>query len=56
MNVATILAAGLGSRFGDITKYIPKGMIKVGDKPMIEYSIDKLKKLGYSEILVVTGH
>ena len=56
MNVAVILAAGLGSRFGDITKYVPKGMIKVGDKPMIQSSIENLQKCGYSEILLVTGH
>jgi choline kinase len=56
MNIAVILAAGLGSRFGDITKYVPKGMIKVGDKPMIQESIEKLQEAGYSEILLVTGH
>lgn len=56
MNVAVILAAGLGSRFGDITKYVPKGMIKVGEKPMIQSSIETLIDSGYSEILLVTGH
>lgn len=56
MNIATILAAGLGSRFGDITKYVPKGMIKIGEEPMIETSIEKLLDAGYSRILLVTGH
>lgn len=56
MNIATILAAGLGSRFGDITKYVPKGMIKIGEEPMIETSIEKLLDAGYSKVLLVTGH
>ena len=53
MNVAVILAAGLGSRFGDITEYVPKGMIKIGEKPMVEASIEKLLASGYSEVLIV---
>jgi len=56
MNTAIILAAGLGSRFGDITKYVPKGMIKVGKQPMIQTSIETILELGYDEIILVTGH
>jgi 2-aminoethylphosphonate-pyruvate transaminase len=56
MNTAIILAAGLGSRFGDITKYVPKGMIKVGKQPMIQTSIESILELGYDEIILVTGH
>jgi 2-aminoethylphosphonate-pyruvate transaminase len=56
MNTAIILAAGLGSRFGDITKYVPKGMIKVGKQPMIQTSIETILDLGYDEIILVTGH
>jgi choline kinase len=56
MNTAIILAAGLGSRFGDITKYVPKGMIKVGKQPMIQTSIETILEVGYDEIIIVTGH
>ena len=56
MNTAIILAAGLGSRFGDITKYVPKGMIKVGKQPMIQTSIETILELGYDEVIIVTGH
>ena len=56
MNTAIILAAGLGSRFGDITKYVPKGMIKVGKQPMIQSSIESILEVGYDEIIIVTGH
>ena len=33
---AIILAAGIGSRLGDITKTIPKPMIKIDGKPILE--------------------
>lgn len=56
MNTAIILAAGLGSRFGDITKYVPKGMIKVGKQPMIQTSIETIFDVGYDNIIIVTGH
>jgi NDP-sugar pyrophosphorylase family protein len=35
-----ITTSGLGSRLGDITKYINKGMIKIGDKFVLDYVID----------------
>ncbi|HUH02535.1 MAG TPA: NTP transferase domain-containing protein [Kofleriaceae bacterium] len=36
---AIILAAGLGSRLGDLTRAIPKALIEVDDRPLIDYAL-----------------
>jgi NDP-sugar pyrophosphorylase family protein len=53
---AMILAAGLGSRLGSITKEIPKCLVPVGKKVMLELVIEKLKKVGVSEIVINLHH
>ncbi|WP_342221681.1 NTP transferase domain-containing protein [Candidatus Fukatsuia endosymbiont of Tuberolachnus salignus] len=53
---AIILAAGLGSRFGDITKKNHKALLPVGSMPNIERTINSLKEFGIIEIHIVTGH
>ena len=52
---AVILAAGRGSRFGDVTKIIPKPLIHVGNKALIIHTIDALPK-AISSCVVVIGH
>ncbi len=47
-----ILAAGLGSRLGKITKSIPKPLIKVKGVPVIERNIKVLSTLGVEEIFI----
>ena len=52
-----ILAAGMGTRLQDITKdMLPKGLIKINGKSLIERSIEKLRSLGIEKIYIVTGH
>jgi len=53
---AIILAAGLGSRLMPLTKDIPKCMLKVGDKSIIEWIVLNLRKCGVDDIIIVTGH
>lgn len=51
-----ILAAGFGTRLGEITKNTPKALIEYKGKPLIEYQIDRLKKCGVNEIAVNIHH
>ncbi len=53
---AVIVAGGLGSRFGDRTKLMPKGFIEIEGVPMVERSIRKLIASGVEEIIIGTGH
>ena len=53
---AVIVAGGLGSRFGDKTKLMPKGFIEIEGIPMVERSVQKLIAAGIEEIIIGTGH
>ena len=53
---AVIVAGGLGSRFGDRTKLMPKGFIEIDGIPMVERSVKKLIEAGIEEIIIGTGH
>ena len=51
---AVILAAGKGTRMG--IKDVPKCLLKIGNKTIIEHQIDYLRNIGCKKILVVTGY
>lgn len=53
---AFILAAGSGSRLGDKTKLLPKPMIKVHGKPVLEQNIVMCKEAGVRDIYINTHH
>ena len=53
---AVLLAAGRGNRLKPITNKIPKLMIKICGKPILEYVINDLVKCGFDEICLVIGH
>ena len=56
MRQAIIPAAGTGSRLGNITEIIPKCMIKVNGKTLIERTLMILDKLEFDRVVIVTGH
>lgn len=52
---AVFPAAGFGTRFLPATKAIPKEMLPLVDKPLIQYGVEEAKASGLSEIVIVTG-
>jgi glucose-1-phosphate thymidylyltransferase len=50
-----VLAGGLGTRLGSLTRITNKHLLPVFDQPMIYYPIQTLVEAGISEILIVTG-
>ena len=50
-----IPAAGLGTRLHPITLAIPKELLLVGDKAVIEYVIESMKEVGITDITVIVG-
>ena len=52
---AIIIAAGSGKRISNDVKNIPKSMVNVNGKPIIEYQLSVLKKAGINEVCVITG-
>ncbi|HYM41005.1 MAG TPA: bifunctional sugar-1-phosphate nucleotidylyltransferase/acetyltransferase [Thermoplasmata archaeon] len=53
---AVILAAGEGARMGPFTASVPKVMIPVGNRPILEYVVRALVETGIRDLLMVTGY
>ncbi|MCX6596042.1 MAG: UTP--glucose-1-phosphate uridylyltransferase [Acidobacteria bacterium] len=52
---AVIPAAGLGTRFLPATKSIPKEMLPLVDKPIIQYGVEEIVDSGIPEVVIITG-
>src|SRR4030042_6963080 len=52
---AVFPAAGLGTRFLPATKAMPKEMLPLVDKPLIQYGVEEAVQSGVSNIIIVTG-
>ena len=52
---AVIPAAGLGTRFLPATKVLPKEMLPVVDRPVIEWAVDEARSAGIDEVVLVTS-
>ncbi len=52
---AIICAAGLGTRFLPQTKAMPKEMLPIVDKPVIQLIVEQAVKAGVTEVIIVTG-
>lgn len=57
IDVAAIMAGGKGSRLRSITNdEIPKPMVPVDGKPLLEYQVEALKEYGIKKIIMIVGH
>jgi histidinol-phosphate phosphatase family protein len=52
---AVILAGGKGTRMGEFTKEIPKPMLQVGGKPILEHQLNLLRRYGISEVFILVN-
>lgn len=53
---AVILAGGFGTRFLPITKAIPKEMLPIVDRPVIDYIVDECLLSGIEEIIIISNN
>ena len=52
---AVFPVAGMGTRFLPATKAVPKEMLPVVDRPLIQYAVDEARAAGIDQIIFVTG-
>lgn len=55
VRTAVFPVAGLGTRFLPVTKAIPKEMLPVVDRPLIQYAVDEAREAGIEHFVFVTG-
>ena len=53
---AVILAGGKGTRLGILAATVPKPMVKICGRPILEYQVELLKRHGITDITIITGH
>ena len=53
---AMILAAGLGTRLGEVTHHLPKALVEVQGVPLLEIQLRKLQQAGLGEVVVNLHH
>ncbi|MDF1882102.1 nucleotidyltransferase family protein [Sulfurimonas sp. MAG313] len=53
---ALLLAAGLGTRLRPITNHIPKCLVPINGKPLLQYWLENLSKVGVEEFLINTSY
>jgi mannose-1-phosphate guanylyltransferase/phosphomannomutase len=56
INKAAIICGGKGTRLSPFVGDIPKALVKIGEKPLIEHQILLLRKHGFLEIFILAGY
>jgi UTP--glucose-1-phosphate uridylyltransferase len=55
INIAVVPVAGMGTRLLPATKSQPKEMLPVGRKPVVQYVVEELNRVGINRLLFITG-
>lgn len=55
-NLVVIMAGGLGSRMGSVTKHYPKPMLRINDRPILEHIITEMSKHGFKKFCLCVNH
>ncbi|WP_169084609.1 nucleotidyltransferase family protein [Paenibacillus sp. PL91] len=55
-NTVILMAGGLGTRLRPLTDHVPKPMLKVGDKPILEMIINSFKDFGFSNFILSVNY
>ena len=53
---AAILAGGLATRLGDLTREMPKSLLPVAGRPFVDYQLGLLKQNGFTDVVLCVGH
>ena len=53
---AMVFAAGMGTRLRPLTDSMPKALVPVAGKPLLQHTIEKLKASGFNEIIINVHH
>ena len=56
MTTLIILAAGRGARLSPLTDRTPKALVPVGQRPLLEWTLDHATKLGIDRVVIVAGY
>jgi len=54
--VGVILAAGKGSRVQPLNLYVPKPLLPVCNKPIIQYQLEDMQRIGVRDVIIVVGY
>ena len=55
IKIAVLPVAGFGTRFLPASKAIPKEMLPIIDKPLIQYAVEEAINIGVDEIIFITS-
>lgn len=54
--IAVVMAGGLGTRMRPLTYTIPKPLLPIGERPILEIILSQMRKAGFSKIFITTGY